>query len=228
MPNETVDVPEWLTALDDPILGKLRLSPRAILASEHVPDVLKAFGLQHPPARRWIVIALDGMATNLWFARMQKKPKKFADADADLARLDNAVRNLITLWSKASPYYPALRKAMILLTPAKERRHQRFDFTNIDPGPTLEKLQPAVRALRNQDIYSRAFSRPPGRKSLQRALLWEPLFDLMRDFAIKDFGKHQALIHTIRALHLACGIEPPDPIAVRQALSTWRKCERQR
>lgn len=226
MPNETADVSEWLTALDDPILGKLRLSPREILASEHVPDVLKAFGQQHPPARRWIVIALDGMAIKLWFARTQKTPKKFADADADLARLENAVRNMITLWSKASPYYAALMKAMILMAPAKERRHQRFDFT--DPGPALAKLQPAVRALRNQDIYSRAFSRPPGRKSLQRALLWEPLFDLMRDFEIKDFGKHQALIHTIRALHLACKIEPPDPIAVRQALSTWRKCERQR
>src|SRR5258708_30256727 len=103
---------------------------------------------------------------------------------------------------------------MIFRAPPKERRYQTFEFDNINPGPALEKLQPVIRTLRSQEIYSRAFSRPPGRKSLQRALLWEPLFDLMRDFKIEDFSKHQVLIDTIRALHLACKIELPDPVAV--------------
>jgi hypothetical protein len=234
MPNETVYMPEWLAALRDPILGDLRLSPEKILALEHIPDVLKAFGPQHPPAQRWIVIAIDQMAITLWLAGEHKAPKKFAAADADLERLENATRNLLALWSKASPYYPALMKAMILMVPPKERRHhrsierryRRFDFSNINPGPALEKLQPVIRALRSQEIYSRSFSRPASRKSLERALLWEPLFDLMRDFKIEDFSKHQALIDTIRALHLACKIEPPDPVAVRVALNAWRKRQR--
>jgi hypothetical protein len=228
MTNNTVNAPEWLAALSDPMLGDLRLSPRNILASEHIPDVLNAFGLQPPSARRRIVIALDEMAIKLWLARTHKAPKKFADADADLARLENAVRNLSTLWSKASPYYPALLRAMILAVPPKDRKFERFDFNDIDPGPAIEKLKPVIRELRDEAVYARAFARLPGRKSLQRSLLWEPLFDLMRDFKINDFSKHQAMIHTIRAMHLACQIKPPDPIAVRQALSTWRKSERQR
>jgi hypothetical protein len=234
MPDETVDMPEWLAALRDPILGDVRLSPNKILAPEHIPDVLKAFGPQHPPARRWIVNAIDQMAIKLWFASQHKAPKKFAAANADLKRLENATRNLLTLWAKASTYYPAMMKAMILMVPPKQRRHhgstelggRRFDFNDINPGPALAKLQPVIRALRSQEIYSRAFSRPASRKSLERALLWEPLFDLMRDFKIDDFSKHQALIDTIRALHLACKIEPPDPVAVRVALNAWRKCQR--
>jgi hypothetical protein len=219
-------MPEWLAALGDPILGDLRLSPNKILAPENIPEVLKAFGPQHPPARRRIVIALNEMAIELWLAGKHKAPKKFAAANPDLKRLENATRNLLALWSKASPYYPALLKAMIFMVPPKERRHRRFDFNNINPGLALERLLPVIRALRSQESYSRAFSRPASRKSLERALLWEPLFDLMRDFKIEDFRKHQALIDTIRALHLTCKIEPPDPVAVRVALNAWRKRRR--
>jgi hypothetical protein len=225
MPNETA--PEWLAALRDPILGDLRLSPEGVLAPEHIPGVLKAFGPQHPPARRRIVIAIDEMAINLWLARKHKAPKKFADADANLARLQNAARNLLTLWSSAIPYYPALMKTMILVVPPNERKQRRFDFNEMNPGPTLEKLLPVLQALRRQDFYLRAFSQPPsGRKGLERALLWEPLFDLLRDFGIEDFRKHQPLIETIRALHRTCKIEAPDPGAVRVATSAWRKRQR--
>jgi hypothetical protein len=235
MPKKPVYyMPKWLAALRDPVLGDLRLSPKEIVAPKHIPKVLKAFGRQHPPARRRIVIALDQMAIELWVAGKYKPPEKFATANADLKRLENATRNLRALWSKASPYYPALKQAMIFTVPPKERRHhrsierrhRRFDFNNINPGPALERLLPVIRALRSQEIYSRAFSRRPSRKSLERALLWEPLFDLMRDFKIEDFSKHQALIDTIRALHLACKIMPPDPVAVRVALNAWRKGQR--
>jgi hypothetical protein len=228
------EIPEWLAALRDPILGDLRLSP-CVAAPEHIPDVLKAFGEQHPPARRRIVVAIDEMAIKLWFARKHKAPKKFAVADADLKRLETAARNLLSLWSRGSPYYQALFTAMILMVPPKERRHhrsierrnRRFDFNNIDPGPALAKLLPVIRALRSPDIYSRAFSQPrSSRKGLERSLLWEPLFDLMHDFRIENFGKHQRLIDTIRALHRACGIKAPEAVAVRQALKDWRKRER--
>jgi hypothetical protein len=218
--------PEWLAALRDPILGDLILSP-CIVASEHIAGVLKAFGRQRAPARRRIVIALDEMAIKLWLARKYKAPKKFAAANTDLKALEDAARKMRGLWRKARPYYDALLKAIILTVPPKERRGHSFDFSKINAGPALDNLLPVIEALRTPDIYGRAFSQPPSsRKSLERALLWEPLFDLLRDFKIEEFGKHQAVIETVRGLHRACGVRLPDPIAVRQALKEWREHER--
>ena len=78
MPDETVDMPEWLAALRDPILGDVRLSPNKILAPEHIPDVLKAFRPQHPPSRRWIVNTIDQMAIKLCFSSHNKAPQIFS------------------------------------------------------------------------------------------------------------------------------------------------------
>lgn len=159
----------------DPVLGDVRLSP-CVAAPQHIPGVLRAFGDQHAPARRWIVVAIDEMAIKLWFARKGRAPKKFADADRDLERLESATRNSLSLWREASPYYAALLRAIVLMVPPQDRRNHSFTFNSIDPGSTLAKLLPAIQALRTPEIYSRAFSQPPNsRKSLQRALLWEPL-----------------------------------------------------
>jgi hypothetical protein len=226
MPNETDDMPEWLAALRDPILGDLRLSP-FIVAPEHIPDVLKAFGELHPPARRWIVIALDEMAIKLSFARKHKAPAKFALADDHLEKLESAATKLLSLWRETSPYYEALLRASMLMVPAKERREHAFDFNNIDPGTAVAKLLPVIRALRRPEVYARANSQPSSsHKALERALLWEPLFDLLHDFNIDDFGRHQPLSETIRALHLGCGVRPPEAVAVRQAVRDWRQRER--
>ena len=218
--------PEWLAASRHPILGDLRLTPK-IVAPEHIPDVLKAFGEQNPLARRRIVLALDEMAIKLWVARKHRAPKKFAAAKGDLKPLENDVSKLLARWSKASPYYEALLKAMVLMVPPKERRNCKFDFNDIDVGPKLENLLFVIQALLSREISSRVFSQPPsGRKGLERALLWEPLFDLMHDFRIEKFDKHQPLIKTVRALHRACNIRVPDPVAVRVAHNAWRKRQR--
>ncbi|HZV05859.1 MAG TPA: hypothetical protein VE999_12320 [Gemmataceae bacterium] len=218
--------PEWLVALRDPVLGDLRLSP-FIVAPEHIPNVLKAFGQQHPPAQRWIVIALDEMAIKLSFARRNKAPKKFSSADDHLEKLESAAANFLALWRETSPYYEALLRASVLMVPSQDRRSHKFNFSNIDAGTPMAKLMPVIGALRNRDIYARAYSQPlSSQKALERALLWEPLFHLLHEFKIDDFGEHQPLIETIRSLHRACGIKPPDPVAVRQTLSDWRKRER--
>jgi hypothetical protein len=214
--------PEWLAALG----SDLRLTPK-IIAPEHIPDVLMAFGEQDPPTRRRIVIALDDMAVEYWLARKHKAPKKFAEADADLKRLENSVSKLLARWSKAGPYYQALLHAMVLMVPPKERRKHDFEFNDINVGPKLENLLPAIQALRSREIYSRACSQPlSSRKGLERALLWEPLFALMHDLRIEKFDKHQPLIGTIRALHRTCKIGAPDPVAVRVATRAWRKGQR--
>jgi hypothetical protein len=61
------------------------------------------------------------------------------------------------------------------------------------------------------------------RKSLERTLLWEPLFGLMHDFGIEEFDKHQDLTRTVGALHLALGIGPPNKNLLKQVAFLWRK-----
>jgi hypothetical protein len=159
--------------------------------------------------------------------RRHKAPKKFGAAKTDLKALEDAARKLHGLWRRARPYHDALLRAMILRVPPKERRGHSLDFNKINPGPALDNLLPVIGALRSLHIYARAYSQPPSsHKAPERAFLWEPLFDALHDFKINDFGKHQPLIKTIRALHLACGIRPPDAVAVRQAARDWRSSER--
>jgi hypothetical protein len=190
--------------------------------------VLKAFGEQDSAAKRRIVSALDEMAIKLWLARKHRAgPKKFAAANAELKRLENAASKLLAVWLEMRPYHQALLLTTVLMVPPKNRRNHKFEFDNIDVGSKLKNLLPVIRVLRSQEIYFRVFTQPPNsRKGLERALLWEPMFDLMHDFKIERFDKHQALINTIRALHRACKIKPPDPVAVRVASSAWRKRQR--
>jgi hypothetical protein len=89
------EMPERLVELRDPVHGHLRL--HEIVAPEYIPAVLRGFGRRHPPARRYIVQSLDGMAATLQWARKHKPPMKFASADAHLARLENASLNLHSL-----------------------------------------------------------------------------------------------------------------------------------
>ena len=83
----------------------------------------------------------------------------------------------------------------------------------------------AQEVLRDLDTYYRPLGRRVGdsRKGLERTLLWEPLFGLMQEFGIKEFDKHQPLIQTVRSLHLALGIGPPDANRLKQVAFLWRK-----
>jgi hypothetical protein len=113
-----------------------------------------------------------------------------------------------------------------LFIAAKREKRLKELYGNIDPTAVLENLLRAIRALREQEVYADAFLQPGGRKRPERALLWEPLLDLMSEFNIENFSQYQPLIVTLRSLHLACGIAPPEPGSVRVAVSSWNKRHR--
>ena len=217
-------VPEWLTELSGSLGGARDLQLLEIVAPEHIAAVLKAFGQQHPTDLEHIVDNLDGMAATIKWAREHRPPMKFGAADLFLARLENATVNLQSLWAIANPFHRALSKALLITL--KEEKRLKELYGEIDPTTVRERLLRSVRALRKEDIYANAFLQPGGRKRVERALLWEPLFDLMNDFNIKDFSRYQPLIVTVRSLHLACGIAPPEAGAVRQAVLSWNKMHR--
>ena len=205
------------------------MSP-CVVAPKHIPDVLKAFGPRELSARRRIVSKLDDMAVNYWFARKHQPPLAFTAADDKLDRLETSIRNTLSLWKEVTPLHQAIFMAQFLRLPAERRKkYRRIPWKQIDPVSRLtNSALPLIKALRDPEIYRAAFSQPPtadSHKALTRALLWEPLLNLMKDFNQIDFGEHQPLIDTIRSLHLAVGIEPPDGNAVRQTVSAWRKRE---
>ncbi|MCK1708587.1 MULTISPECIES: hypothetical protein [unclassified Bradyrhizobium] len=218
------EVPEWLVKLRRSLGDASDIQLHEIVAPEHIPVVLKAFGEQHPTDLERIVYSLDGMAATLNWARERRPPMKFASADAFLARLENGTVNLQSLWAKANPFHRALHSALFIT--AKRDKRLKELYGEIDPTLALERLLRAVRALRKPEIYADAFLQPHGRKRVERALLWEPLFDLMSDFNIKNFSQYQPLIVTVRSLHLSCGIAAPEEGAVRQAVLSWNERHR--
>jgi hypothetical protein len=173
------------------------------------------------------------MAAKLWLAREGKPSLTFAEAHNKLEALGAAAKNLqnklkdhelrrAILWANISKL-PILESQE---TPG-ELKIPTPIFGAIDWG--LRFLIEGVDALQDPKIYNRIFDQPldsDNRMRPERALLWEPLLDLLADFKIASFGEHQPLIATIRSLHLACGIEPPDPGAVRQTVKDWRKRQR--
>jgi len=214
----------------DRTISEWRLSP-CVVAPKHIPDVLKAFGPREPPARRRIISKLDDMAVNYWFASRHQPPVAFTTADDKLDRLETSIRNTLSLWKEVTEEVTpqAIFMAQFLRLPAERRKtYRRVPWKQIDPVSRLTNALLMIRALRDPEIYRAVFSQPPmadSHKALTRALLWEPLLDLMNDFGQLDFAEHQPLIDTVRSLHLALGIDPPDGRAVRQTVSAWRKRE---
>jgi hypothetical protein len=220
------EIPDWLAALRDPILGDLKLSS-FIRAPEHVPDALKAFGEQQAPDRRRIVAAFDRMATNLWFAREYKPTLSSKEANERLKRIVAAGKNLRN--NLHSELRFAISWANVMKQPVEARdgvvEAMHVPDATFDVG-LMFIIAGAEELLRNPVAYRAVFWQPPGRerhKRLERVLLWEPLLDVLADFGIEDFDQHQFLIVTIRSLHLACGIAPPKETSVRQTVSAWRK-----
>ncbi|MGY8634297.1 hypothetical protein RAD15_17615 [Bradyrhizobium sp. 14AA] len=217
------EMPPWLAELRHPIAGDLRLSD-FIIAREHLGDVLRAFGPQDVATRRQILIEIDMCAIQLHQARKHKVPMKFASADPLFARLERAIVNLQSLWTEASPFHRGLVLTKIGMTRSSEAR-SKSSFEEVDLAVLLPDMLRVIRSVRDPEEYMRAFSRQgsSSRKSVERAVLWEPLLDQMSQRQIQNFSQYQPLIVTMRALHRACGISPPDPVAVRQTTSAWRK-----
>lgn len=149
---------------------------------------------------------------------------KFARADPLFARLERATVNLQSLWAEATPFHRGLRFTKMIITRSSEARsNSALDDTDL--AAVLADLLRVIRAVRDPEMYMSVFSHQgtSSRKSVERAVLWEPLLDLMERHDIQNFSQHQPLIGTVRALHRACGITPPDPGAVRQTVNSWRK-----
>jgi hypothetical protein len=222
------EVPEWLAALRHPKGGDLYLSPY-IVAPDHVRDVLQAFGKRPTFTKRFLVAAIDEMAARLWFAHKHKPSFSFDAGQNKLKALAAAAKNLRNKLQDGE-LRRAIFRANTLKWPIPDYRDRPGAeelppiFAEVEEG--LAFLIKGAASLENRKIYNLAFDQPPdSQKSLERALLWEPLLKLLDDFH-EDYGAHQPLIATIRSLHLACGIEPPDPGAVRQTVNAWRKRQR--
>ncbi|KRQ09323.1 hypothetical protein AOQ71_20935 [Bradyrhizobium manausense] len=217
---------EWFAELRHPISGELRLSP-FIVAREHIPDVVRAFGPQDVAGRRRLAIEIDTWAIQLHHARIHKVPLKFASADRLFARLERATVNLQSLWAEASPFHKGLSLTNTIMFASSEAR-SRSSLEEVDPTVLLADMLRVIRAVRNPEMFMRMFSHQgvSSHKSVERAVLWEPLLGLMSEHHIHNFSQHQPLIATVRALHRACGVTPPDPAAVRQTTYSWRKRNR--
>jgi hypothetical protein len=219
------EIPEWLSAIRHPQGAELYFSPY-VVAPEHIPDVLRAFGKRPAFAKRLLVTAIDEMAAKLWFARKHKPSLNF---DRKLMALAAAAKNLKNKLQDQE-LRRAIFRANTLKWPITDWRERPGEeelppmFAAIEEGLTF--LIKGAAALQDPKIYHLALDQPSDtKKHLERALLWEPLLALLDDFN-GDFAEHQPLIATIRSLHLACGIEPPDPNAVRQTVNAWRKRKR--
>jgi hypothetical protein len=220
------ETPDWLAALRDPTLGDLKLSS-FVRAPEHIPDVLKAVGEQQPSDRRRIVVALDRWTTNLWFASEYKPELSFTETRERLERIVAAGKSLRN--NLHSELRFAISWANVMKQPI-EARDGLVEWMYV-PDATFDVglmfiIAGAEELLRNPEAYRAVFWQPPGperHKSLVRVLLWEPLLDLLYDFKIESYDQHQPLIRTIRSLHLACGIDPPNDGAVRVVVHERKK-----
>jgi hypothetical protein len=236
MPDKIVYMPEWLAALHCPIWGGVRLLP-AWKAPDYIPEALEGFGPRHPPARRWIVMKLDTMAYDLSYARDHEPALSVKQAKVHFASTASAAENLLNKLRE-----PQVRRAILMAAGRKQARQDgprwllamNLGESDPDTGTPLDAIdlilelirQGTEEVLRDLDTYYGPLGRRVAdsrKRSLERSLLWEPLFDLMRDFGIEDFDKHQPLIKTVRSLHLAVGIGPPDANLLKQVAFLWRK-----
>lgn len=231
MPDETVYMPDWLAALRCPISGDVKLSRHAWKAPDQIPEMLKGFGRQHPPARRYIVLKIDRMADDHWFARNHKPAFGLQKAKVHFGSTASAAKDLLNKLRE-----PQVRRAILMAVRGKQIRRDgskwllNMDLLAETPLDAIDLALEFIRegaeeVFREPDIYFRPLGRrlANSRKRIERSLLWDPLFDLIRDFGIEDFDQHQPLIRTIRSLHLALGIDPPDANLLKQVSFLWRK-----
>jgi hypothetical protein len=232
MADETIYMPDWLAALRCPMCGDVGLSRSAWEAPDHIPEVLQGFGPRHPPARRYIVLRIDRMADDHWFARNHEPAFGLKEAKVHFASTISMAKNGLNKLRD-----PWVRRAILMANAKRKRTNQGPKWLrdmDLDAGTPLDAIDVAFKFIKegaeeillDPDIYYRLLGRrvAESRKGLERALLWEPLLDLMRDFGIGDFGAYQDLIHTVRSLHLALGIDPPDANLLKQIAFRWRKC----
>jgi hypothetical protein len=231
MPDETVYMPDWVAALHCPEGGDVYIS-RAWRDPDLIPEVLEGFGPRHPPARRWIVVKINSIAVKFRLARKNRPVFGVKKAKEHFASTAKAAQNLLNKLRE-----PQVRRAIVMANYKRQRTKQGprwlFDMDLCTATP-LDEIdhelefvrQGAEDALSDPDQYYAPLGQPPvrdSRKSLERALLWEPLLGLMHDFGIEEFDQYQDLTKTVGALHLALGIDPPNKNSLKQVAFQWRK-----
>jgi hypothetical protein len=230
MADETVYMPDWLAALCGLRRDDMRLS-HAWKVPDRIPEVLEGFGPRHPPARRYIVLRIDKMADDHWFARTHEPAFGLQEAKVHFASTISMAKNGLNKLRD-----PRVRRAILMANAKRKRTNQGPKWLldmDLDAGTPLDAIDIAFKfieegaeeVLRDPDIYYRLLGRrvADSRKGLERSLLWEPLLDLMHDFGIEDRGKYQNLIQTVRSLHLALGIDPPDANLLKQVAFDRKK-----
>jgi hypothetical protein len=215
-----------LPELSDIFIEGRPLSRAVFEKPEHVPDVLKYFGLQRRSTLRKIIHELDMMAINYRIA-LKNKPPKFEEADPFLERFENSLLKIKKQWlnQQLRPLHPAfiaLRIKMIARSERKKNANAAMASINLDLVATT--LLRITGKLRDPKEYAAALHQPGGR-SIQRAFLWEPLLRLMKKYHVKP-GQHGSFLGATKALHLAIGIDPPSEGAIKKMLHDLRQGER--
>ncbi|MGY4254579.1 hypothetical protein ACVI1L_001647 [Bradyrhizobium sp. USDA 4516] len=198
------------------IVGGVTLSPYITIEnSQHVADVLKAFGPRSRSDIEQIVMAVDWMAIRYSGATTKGLPMKFEHADKLLAQVEAHFEKALEAWQQAAMLHPAIHWSMINAVSPKERRTRE----RIGPTQPLRDALLGVQRLRDPKRYRIIYRQPAGQRSPEREFLWEPLFDLLDKFGIgaRDFGKYQPLMTTVKALHRVVGIVPPAKDRFEQA-----------
>jgi hypothetical protein len=221
--DQPAKMPDWAAVLRPTDLKP----PRYINAPEYIPQVLKAFGPLSPLDFQRAVLGIDEIIIGYKSAPKRKPPMKFDEAEKLLAPIETHFAKSLSAWERGAPLHQALFRALIKSTPPEERKAREFEWEKIDPAPTLKNALSAVRALRDPKGYRAATGQTASQKRPERELLWEPLFGLLDHFGFRapNFNKHQPLMRTVKALHLAVGIDPPDENLFKQAIKAWREKE---
>jgi hypothetical protein len=194
---------DWLAALRDPTLGDLKLSS-FIRAPEHIPGVLKAFGERSSADRRRIVAALDLMAKTHALAREYEPTLSFTETRNRLSRIVKAGKSIQRDMHAELRF--AIFWANLMEMPIKDRDwkvpigdRDAFAETLYSHDATFDVslmfiIAGAEKLLNNMENYRAVLWQLPGKqrhKALTRALLWEPLLDLLTEFKIENLDEHQ-------------------------------------
>lgn len=243
--DETVCVSDWLAVLRDPVLGELKLSS-AIETPDQIVGVLRGFGERPSADQRRIVASLNEWAVKYRRALDNEPRVSLKVARERLQSIYASARKLRNLLEPLE-LRRAIEFAHLLKVSMEQRgvpkRGVRICLEDNAPiivdeafdallvlDRMLEDLTSTVEAANEivlgPELYHAAMAQPPlprSRKTLERALLWEPLLHLMQEFGIEDFSEHQDLIVTVRSFHLALGIAPPNRNLLKGVTFDWRK-----
>jgi hypothetical protein len=82
--------------------------------------------------------------------------------------------------------------------------------------------------LRKVQLVAAAYASVPkldlGRKSPERCLIWEPLFDLwVSEGSTLGFAEHGPIVRMLRAIHGGLSLAPPNLNSVKHAVGDFKK-----